>query len=207
MHDKVAGLYAIADTRVLEDTRLIPAVRAAIEGGARVIQYRDKSEDASRRERQARALATACREAGILFLINDDVTLAQRVDADGVHVGREDASLADARAILGEHAVIGVSCYNELARAVRARAEGADYIAFGSFFSSRTKPNAVRASLDLLQQARVLGLPIVAIGGITPENAPPLIEAGADALAVIDGVFGGTDPHTAAQRYRALFIR
>ncbi|HKQ30575.1 MAG TPA: thiamine phosphate synthase [Burkholderiales bacterium] len=206
MSNRIAGLYAIADTRTLDDSRLIPAVRAAIEGGARVIQYRDKSDDVDRRGRQASTLASLCREHGVVFLINDDIALAQQVDADGVHVGRDDAPLHRARTALGAQSIVGVSCYNELARAERAQTDGADYVAFGSFFASLTKPNAVRADLDLLKQARrTLHVSIVAIGGITPQNATPLVEAGADALAVIDGVFGVADPRAAAQRYRTLF--
>lgn len=203
---KVAGLYAIADTRCLNAARLLPAVRSAIDAGARVIQYRDKSDDRERRAREARALADCCRERGVLFLINDDVDLAADVNADGVHLGREDASLAQARARLGTNAVIGVSCYNELAWALEAIAAGADYAAFGSFFASRTKPDAVRADTALLRAARTkIAKPIVAIGGITPANGGELLAAGADALAVIDGVFGQPDVSAAAAAYVALF--
>jgi thiamine-phosphate pyrophosphorylase len=206
MSNKIAGLYAIADTRYLDEPRLIPAVRAAIDGGARIIQYRDKSNDASQRERQARALAVLCRDTGTTLLINDDADLAVAVAADGVHLGRDDATLSQARATLGAKSIIGVSCYNELARAQRAQEGGADYIAFGSFFPSRTKPDAVRADLSLLRNARqALRVAIVAIGGITPHNGADLVNAGADALAVIDGVFGTDDPRGAAARYSALF--
>lgn len=206
MSSKIAGLYAIADTRYLDDTHLIPAVRAAIDGGARIIQYRDKDGNPSQREQQARTLAALCRETNTLFIVNDDVALAQRVNADGVHIGRDDAVMTAAREALGARAIIGVSCYNELARATRAQAQGADYVAFGSFFPSRTKPNAVRADLHLLEQARqTLRVPIVAIGGITPDNAQPLIAAGANAIAVIEGLFGTPDARAAAARYAALF--
>jgi len=181
-------------------------VRAALAGGARVIQYRDKTRDTARRERQARALAALCRAHGALFVINDDVALARAVAADGVHLGRDDATLAQARAQLGPQAAIGVSCYNELSRALQAQAQGADYVAFGSFFPSRTKPAAVPATLELLRQARaLLPLPIVAIGGITPTNGATLLHAGADALAVIEGVFGQTDIDAAAKQYARLF--
>jgi thiamine-phosphate pyrophosphorylase len=206
MSISIAGLYAIADTATLEDARLIPAVRAAIEGGARIIQYRDKSSDMARRERQARALASLCHELGIAFLVNDDVTLARAAGADGVHIGRADTTLAQARAALGRDAVIGISCYNEIERALHAQVQGADYVAFGSFFASRTKPEAVRASVELLQKARAeLRVPIVAIGGITPENGGALIAVGANALAVIEGVFGQADVRAAAARYAELF--
>ncbi len=202
----VAGLYAIADTCYLDPTRLVSAVTDAIAGGARIIQYRDKSPDSERREREARSLAAVCRENGKMFLINDDVGLAAKVGADGVHLGRDDTTIGAARERLGPDTVVGVSCYNELARALAAQAQGADYIALGSFFPSRTKPQAVRAGLELLHAARAkIRLPIVAIGGITPENGAELIAAGADALAVIQGIFGQSDVAVAAKRYAQLF--
>jgi thiamine-phosphate pyrophosphorylase len=208
MTKTIAGLYAIADTRYLEDKRLMTAVRAAIDGGARVIQYRDKSADVVRRERQARALAALCRETGVTFVVNDDIALAKTVSANGVHIGRDDMSYADARAHLGPRALIGVSCYNELERALRAQEQGADYAAFGSFFVSRTKPGAVCATTELLREARAkLRISVVAIGGITPENGAELIAAGADALAVIEGVFGQSDIRAAAAGYTQLFAR
>ena len=203
----VAGLYAIADTQYLDDARLLPAVEEAIAGGARIVQYRDKKHVAADRARQATELASLCRKHGALFIINDDVELAKQAQAAGVHLGREDASLAQARAQLGSQAIIGVSCYNELACAVQAQNEGADYVAFGSFFPSRTKPQAVRAGLELLCEAKQkLHIPVVAIGGITPENGAHLLAAGADALAVIEGVFGQDDVCAAAERYARLFL-
>jgi len=203
----ITGLYAIADTQYLDDARLMPAVGEAIAGGARIIQYRDKKHNAEARLEQAKELAALCRQHGVLFLVNDDVELAKQVQAAGVHLGREDAALAQARAQFGPQAIIGVSCYNELERALAAQAQGADYVAFGRFFPSRTKPQAVPASLDLLREAKKkLCIPIVAIGGITPENGASLIAAGADALAVIEGVFGQADVHAAAERYARLFL-
>lgn len=205
---RIAGLYAIADTHYLDDARLINAVADTIAGGAHVIQYRDKKHDTEARLDQAKKLARLCRQHGVLFIINDDVELAKQAQADGVHLGREDVSLAQARTQLGPQAIIGVSCYNELARAVRAQADGADYVAFGSFFPSRTKPGAVRAGLELLCEAKQkLKIPVVAIGGITPENGAHLLAAGADALAVIEGVFGQVDERAAAERYAQLFNR
>jgi thiamine-phosphate pyrophosphorylase len=203
---RIVGLYAIADTAYLDDDALPQAVAAVIEGGARVIQYRDKTHDVTRRTRQALMLAALCRQHGVPFLINDDVALAADIHADGVHLGRGDATLAEARARLGAQAIVGVSCYNELERALAAEAAGADYVAFGSFFASRTKPGTVRADLGLLRSARArLHLPLVAIGGITPENGAILIQAGADALAVIEGVFAQPDVRAAAARYARLF--
>jgi thiamine-phosphate pyrophosphorylase len=203
---RVRGLYAIADTGCLEPARLAAAVAQALEGGARVIQYRDKSGDADLRRRTARALLTLCRRYGVPLLINDDVELAAGIGADGVHLGREDAPIEDARRRLGAEAIIGVSCYNELERARRAVAAGADYVAFGRFFPSGTKPQAVAASPELLRAARAgLSVPIVAIGGITPDNGASLIAAGADALAAIEGVFRQPDIRAAAGRYARLF--
>lgn len=205
---RVGGLYAIADTRYLDDARLLPAVAQAIGGGTRVIQYRDKKHDAGTRLQQASELARLCHQHGVPFIVNDDVALAKQAGADGVHLGREDVPLTQARAQLGPEAVIGVSCYNELERALTAQAGGADYVAFGRFFPSRTKPQAVPADPALLRAARRrLHVPIVAIGGITPENGAALIAAGADALAVIEGVFGQADVRAAAESYARLFNR
>ncbi len=200
----IAGLYVI--TAATDGHDLITRTRLAIDGGARVVQYRDKSADAAQRARRASALARLCRERGVPFLVNDDPRLAHAVGADGVHLGRDDATLREARSLLGPAAIIGISCYNRFHLARRAEAGGANYVAFGSFFPSGTKPDAPRAPLELLQRAReALHIPIVAIGGISPENGAMLIEAGADALAVIDGVFGQTEVLGAARRYARLF--
>ena len=205
---QLAGLYAIADTQYLDDAHLLPAVGEAIAGGTRIVQYRDKKHGAADRARQAGELASLCRKHGALFIVNDDVALAKQVQSAGVHLGREDASIEQARAQLGPQPIIGVSCYNDLARAVKAQAEGADYVAFGSFFPSRTKPQAVRAGLELLCAAKQkLHIPVVAIGGITHENGAHLLAAGADALAVIEGVFGQVDIRAAAQRFARLFTK
>lgn len=202
----IQGLYAVTDQRLTPPDRLLDRVAAALDGGARLVQYRDKSGDRARRRREAAALAALCRERGALFIVNDDIDLAAGAGADGVHVGREDAALAEARRWLGPHAVIGVSCYDDLDRARGAEAGGADYVAFGSVYPSTVKPGAVHASLDLLRRARTeLGVPIVAIGGITPENAAPVIEAGADALAAITGVFGEENVAAAARRIARQF--
>lgn len=199
------GLYAITDASLAGDA-LAEQVEAAIAGGARVIQYRDKGDDARRREAEARALLAVCKRHGVPLLINDDLTLAARIGAQGVHIGRDDGTLADARARLGTDAIIGVSCYNRLELAQEAAAEGADYVAFGRFFPSATKPGAVQASSEVLIAARrELSCPLVAIGGITAENGRPLIEAGADMLAVIRGVFAAPDITAAARRIAQLF--
>lgn len=202
----IAGLYAIADRAYLSPEQFAPAVMQAIVGGARIIQYRDKRSDHDERARIANGLVALCRRLHSPLIVNDDPQLAKTVGAHGVHLGRNDADIAGARRLLGAHALIGASCYNDLALAQAAEAAGADYVAFGSFHLSPTKPQAVRAELELLRAARrVLRVPIVAIGGITPDNGAALIGAGADALAVIAGVFGQTDISAAAARYARLF--
>ena len=202
---RISGLYAV--TPESPDSHWLGArVKAALAGGAGAVQYRSKCADGRLRAEQAEQLLASCREYDALLIINDDVELAQRLGADGVHLGREDMPLADARGVLGSEALIGVSCYDSLARALDAKASGADYVAFGSFFPSAVKPDAVRAPHQLLRDARrVLGLPVVAIGGITPHNAGELIEAGADAVAVISALFQVHDTLSAAQAFAALF--
>lgn len=184
------------------------AVGQAIQGGARVIQYRDKGGDRDRRRWEASDLRNLCRSLGVPLIINDDAELARAVGADGVHLGMDDLSIVEARSLLGETAIIGVSCYDRPERALEAQAAGADYVAFGRFFVSPTKPEAAQAPAALLGSARDrLNIPIVAIGGVTPENGGPLVAAGADMLAAVHGVFGQTDIAAAAARYAALFER
>ena len=196
------GLYAI--TNGPRDD-LIAAAQAALEGGAVLLQYRDKTNDATRRLREAHALTVLCARHDVPLIINDDVELAQSSGATGVHLGNDDMAIAQARATLGDDAIIGVSCYDSLQRAQEATAAGTDYLAFGAFFPSPTKPHARRATPELLHQARAFEKPLVAIGGVTADNASSLIEAGADFLAVISAVFGATDIRAAAQRFAALF--
>ncbi|QKT03196.1 thiamine phosphate synthase [Ectothiorhodospiraceae bacterium 2226] len=206
------GLYVVTP-ELADDERLSALVSAALAGGARAVQYRAKHLPPAQRQRQAAQLAALCRRAAALFIVNDDADLAAAVGADGVHIGREDAAIARARARL-PHGLIGVSCYNRLDLAQAAQAAGADYVAFGRFFPSRTKPDAVQADPALLREARAVlrvppgkpqGVPLVAIGGITAENGRRLVEAGADMLAVIDGVFGRPDVEAAARALAALF--
>jgi thiamine-phosphate pyrophosphorylase len=200
------GLYAIADTSLIAPERLVAAVEQAVLGGAVAVQYRDKSGYTEMRRRQGRALLEVCREHRVPLIINDDTGLALELEADGVHLGKDDATLAEARRLLGEAAIVGASCYNRAELALNARAQGADYVALGRFFPSSSKPRAVQASVEMLAEVRPrLRLPIVVIGGITPENGASLLEAGADMLAVIQGVFGQPDPRAAAARYAALF--
>jgi thiamine-phosphate pyrophosphorylase len=189
----ISGLYAITPDEP-NTAELLDKVRLVLSGGASVLQYRNKAADAVLRRQQARALRELTHEFSVPLIINDDVLLAQQVDADGVHLGGEDGSVIAARAQLGRSKLIGLSCYNRLALAHEAVQQGADYVAFGSFFASLVKRNAVAASPDLLRQARRdISVPLVAIGGITVDNGAQLLEAGADALAVISAVFGAAD--------------
>lgn len=196
------GLYAITDGPRAD---LLAVCERVLRGGAAVLQYRDKTHENERRLAEATALAALCARYRAPLIINDDVELAVQVGASGAHLGENDGDIAAARARLGSGAIVGVSCYNSIERARQLTALGADYLAFGAFFSSPTKPNARKAPPDLLNRAKSLGKPLVAIGGITPDNAPPLIEAGANFLAVISGVFGAADPELATRRYVELF--
>jgi thiamine-phosphate pyrophosphorylase len=196
------GVYAITDG---PRKTLIDDVEQALAGGIAMLQYRDKTNDHARRRVETSALLDACRRHDVPLLINDDVDLALEIRADGVHLGEDDAPIAGARAKLGNDAIIGVSCYDSIDRARDCAALGADYLAFGSFFTSPTKPNARRATPALLTAARPLQLPLVAIGGITPDNAPALLGAGADFIAVVSGIFSAADVKQAAQRYVTLF--
>lgn len=202
----ISGLYVITRPLPGGPEALAKAVDRAIAGGAVLVQYREKSSDEARRGQEARAVLATCRRRGVPLVINDDLELARKIGADGVHLGRGDAPVQAARHALGAHAIVGVSCYNELARAEAAERAGASYVAFGSFFPSPTKPGAVRATPDLLQEARKrIALPRCAIGGITPANGGELLKAGADLLAVASGVFEAGNIHDAAQRYAGLF--
>jgi thiamine-phosphate pyrophosphorylase len=197
------GLYFVTPESEAGRTGL---VAAALRGGARLVQYRDKSGQSDSRLREARILLAMCREAGALFLVNDDVELCRAIGADGVHLGEDDAGITDARARLGPGYLIGASCYNDLGCAHAAADAGADYVAFGSVFPSPTKPNARRVDLHLLRRAcRELRVPVCAIGGITPKNAAPVIAAGADMIAVIQSISEAADPEAAAQRLQSLF--
>ena len=202
---KVNGLYAV--TPDLADTGQLHAlVEASLQGGAAVVQYRNKLADAALRLEQAQALLPLCRQYAVPFIINDHLDLCLTLDADGVHLGGDDGNLAQARTLLGPAKMLGASCYNRFELAQQAQAQGADYIAFGACFDSATKPAAVRAPLELLSRAHAeLGLPVVAIGGITHDNAKLAIEAGADAIAVIGALYSASDVKLAAQQFSNLF--
>jgi thiamine-phosphate pyrophosphorylase len=200
---RIVGLYAL--TPDLANTAdLCARVEAAIRGGAAAIQYRNKSADAALRRAQAAALARRCAARGVPFIVNDDPALAADVGADGVHLGEDDGSTAAARRHVGADRIIGVSCYDDLARAEAAVAAGADYVAFGSFHASGVKPGARRATPALLARARSLAVPVVAIGGITAATAPQLLRAGAAAVAVITAVFAAGDADAVEAAAREL---
>ena len=200
------GLYAITAAADTDPVRLADRIDAAIDGGAAMVQFRAK--DLADRERYATAalLLDTCRARRVPLIVNDDPALAAGIEADGVHVGRDDGDVPSARRIVGDRSIVGVSCYDRLDLALAAAGDGATYVAFGSFFASPTKPRAVPAPIRLLADAREkIDLPIVAIGGVTAGNGAALVEAGADFLAAIDGVFGGEDVERAARGYAALF--
>lgn len=199
------GLYAITPQRYPDATRLVREVRGAMEGGAAMVQFRDKSGDGDWRDAVAATLKAACDEFGVPLIINDDVGLASGIGAAGVHLGKGDSTVESARSALGRNSLIGVSCYDSLGRARAAARHGADYLAFGSVFPSGTKPDAVHCPLTTLTSARELGLPVVAIGGLTPDNGRAAIEAGADGLAVISAVFDAPDVRKAAEAFSQLW--
>ena len=207
MTREVSGLYAVTPD-VADTPGLLATAEAVLDGGARLLQYRNKSASAALRLLQARALLALCREYQVPLIINDYLDLALVVNADGLHLGADAGSLAAARARLGPARLLGASCYDRLELALEAQRLGADYVAFGSFFPSRVKPGAVRAPLALLREARRrLSIPVVAIGGITHENAPQLIAAGAHCIAVVSALFDADDVRLAARRFSALFAQ
>ena len=196
------GLYAITDG---PRDDLLDVCAAALSGGAAILQYRDKTTAPPRRLQEARALQALCASRRVPLIVNDDIELALAVGAAGVHIGEDDASIAQARARLGTGAIIGVSCYDSLERARQFAAAGADYLAFGAFFPSPTKPHARVATPRVLREAKSLGPPLVAIGGINADNARALIDAGADMLALISALFGARDVRAAARDVADLF--
>lgn len=204
---RVRGLYAITDRTLLAGGKLLPFVEAALLGGTKLVQYRDKSTDHKRRLHEASALQELCARHQAALIINDDLELAATLGA-GLHLGQGDGSLRQARTRLGPTALIGATCHAQLVLAQQAAREGASYLAFGRFFASHTKPDAPPAPLELLSQAQELQLPCVAIGGITPDNAPQLIRAGASALAVVHSLFAAPTAEQVqhrAQAFTALF--
>lgn len=202
---KIHGLYAItpdeADTHLL-----LSKVESALQGGISVLQYRNKQANYQLQTQQASAIHTLCQQYQVPFIINDSIEICQALDADGVHIGADDGNIAEIRAKLGTNKILGASCYNRFDLALSAQQAGASYVAFGACFASSTKPHAPVASLDLFKQAKMqLHIPCVAIGGITLNNAPLVMDAGANAIAVINAIFNADDVKATAQEFAQLF--
>lgn len=206
MKSCVKGLYALTPDQ-LDTNKLLKMSEQALSGGVRLLQYRNKIANLSLRREQAKLLRQLCYEYEALFIINDYVDLVTLVDADGVHIGAQDMPIATVRHHLGQEKIIGVSCYNQLDLAISAVQKGADYVAFGAFFSSITKPDATPVSINFLVNSRShISIPIVAIGGIDLVNANHLIYAGSDAIAVCGALFHQQNIMAAAQEFCRLFI-
>lgn len=200
------GLYAITDTANHSTEIMLTKTEEILRADAKILQFRNKQADKNTRISEAEQLVDLCQQFSVPLIINDDIELAIQVGADGVHLGKSDLSITEARTKLGNSMVIGYSCYNDLDRASNAVNAGADYIAFGAFYSSPSKPDAVHATPDIIQKAKQqFNLPVVAIGGITPENGQTLIAAGADMLAVISGLYASETPFQSASQYVNLF--
>lgn len=203
---RFSGIYAITDDQLLVGSKLLEASAAALENGISLLQYRSKSANSALRLESARALVALCEQFNTPLIINDDINLCVSSQAAGVHLGKKDASIASARKRLGADAIIGVTCHSSLGDALLAEQQGADYVAFGRFFPSTTKPEATSANLEILTEARKsLSIPIVAIGGINAQNGASIIAAGADMLAVIHGIFGQHDVAEKTQKLLRLF--
>jgi len=206
--DAIKGLYVITTAPADGREGLLAATEAALRGGARVVQYRDKTRDDARRHREGRALMALTHRYGGCFIVNDAIELARALGADGIHLGRDDAPIEHARRTLGPDSLIGVSCYNDISRGDWAVSAGADYLAFGSVFPSVIKPDAARAGPELLTQARArFDCPLVAIGGIDTGNVGELRDRGMDAVAVISAVYHADDVQAAARELASAFER
>lgn len=203
---RLKGLYAITDEKLIAAERFRDAIESALQGGVRIIQYRDKSDNQQKRLQQARIIRTLCTRYQATCIINDDIELAMAVDADGIHLGKDDAALSEARQALGDDAIIGISCYDDIELAVAAEKNSADYVAFGTMFPSPTKPEAVCAGPDIIAQSKQrLNIPVCAIGGITDDNIQQLIQHQADMAAVISSLFATDDIGHTAERLSQHF--
>ncbi len=202
---KSGGIYLISDSKNLAIDDLLDKTEKILDVGISLFQFRDKNSKYEIKKSTALKLQTLCKKYNTLFIINDDVVLAKEISADGVHLGRDDMDIDMARKILGDK-IIGVSCYNNLEDAITAEIMGADYIALGSFFNSPTKPEARKIAIDLLPIAKSkLNIPVVAIGGITPENGKQLVDNKVDFLAIISGIYASTDIINSVRAYKNLF--
>jgi thiamine-phosphate pyrophosphorylase len=202
----IKGLYAVTPD-IADTDLLLQKVEAALQGGINVLQYRNKLANHKLQTQQARAILPLCRQYNVPLIINDSVKLCLTLDADGVHLGADDGNLAEVRSRIGKDKILGASCYNRFDLALSAQQAGASYVAFGACFASQTKPNAPVAALDLFTRAKTeLNIPTVAIGGITLQNAPQVISAGANAIAVINAIFGADDVKLASQQFYKVFI-
>ncbi|MCK4834222.1 MAG: thiamine phosphate synthase [Gammaproteobacteria bacterium] len=206
LKDKLRGLYAITDENLITEDHFSEVIEAALQGGASIIQYRDKSKDKQKRLQQASTLRKLCHQYQAICIINDDIELARAVNADGVHLGRDDAKLSHARQTLGDDAIIGISCYNDIELALNAERNSADYVAFGTMFSSSTKPEAVTARPEIISQAKQqLSIPVCAIGGITDKNIQQVILHHSDMAAVINSLFAASDIKSTANSLSQYF--
>jgi thiamine-phosphate pyrophosphorylase len=204
--DRLKGLYAITDENLIPEKHFNQIVESALQGGVKIIQYRDKSNDQEKRLRQSSKLRLLCQKYKSLCIINDDIELAKEINADGVHLGKDDSSIAEARRVLGNDAIIGVSCYNDLSIAIDAERNSADYVAFGAVFRSPTKPNSAIAGLDIISKAKSrLSIPICVIGGITDTNIQQVVEHGSDMAAVISSLFSVDDTKDTASTFSSHF--
>ncbi len=206
MRNNLYGLYVITDKKLIKRDKFVETVEKSIKGGARIVQLREKGSSHDEILHLGLELLKLTKKYKVPLIINDSAELAKEIGADGVHLGGDDASIKNARAILGPQAIIGVSCYNEIARGLHALQSGADYVAFGTPYYTPTKPQREPTSIELLKEAvkSITEIPIFAIGGITKENALPILETGVDGIAVITGVFGSPDPQTAARELAAV---
>ncbi|MCK5392373.1 MAG: thiamine phosphate synthase [Deltaproteobacteria bacterium] len=206
MKKKLTGLYVITDKKLIKRDKFVETVEKSIKGGARIVQLREKDTSHDEILHLGLELLKLTKRYKVPLIINDSAELAKEIGADGVHLGGDDTSIKNARAILGQQAIIGVSCYNQIERGLHALQSGADYVAFGTLYYTPTKPQREPTSIEVLKEAVkvITGIPIFAIGGITKENAPPILETGVDGIAVITSVFGSDDPETAARELAAL---
>lgn len=199
------GLYVITEHEQLGFTEVLSRTELILQSGIVALQYRNKFADTRQKLFEARQLQSLCKRYATLFVINDDVELAIELQSDGIHIGREDPGCMTTRSRVGKNMLVGVSCYNDLNLAEAACSCGADYIAFGAMFPTSSKANTSKASPDIIKTAKQrYNLPVVAIGGITPENCRPVLKAGADMLAVISSVYLATDPPSVVNHFNQL---